>query len=320
MTVAVALVLIVSVSRAAPSVAFDGLADPRPQVGTAAAGHKEDKVFTVEPGTLTEARISVGEVHLFPITLASEQFLSLVVEQRGVDLVVTLIREEDDTPVLQVDTTNATRGEESLFFVAEKAGSYKVKVQPVAAGSGGNYALLIKALREALPADRLLSAGTKSMAEGDRLRKLATGETLAKAIDEYAQALTSWRQAGNAKEETKTLYNTGLSHARLDDYPRALEFYLPLPPRMREHGTEEEQAALLLNIAIGTLNIGEKSDALTYFEQARQLFERLNIPRGLAFTLGELGRSHYLLGENQVALDYYGRALTIWQEIGNERG
>lgn len=312
------LAALVSVSKSVPSLAFNDLWVPQQQINNAGTNKTEARVFDVEPGKLTELRISVGESHLFPITLASKQFLSLVVEQRGVDLSVMLIG-ADDAPVLQVDSTGTTHGEESLFFISENAGTYKVKVQPTRVGSSGDYTLLIKAVREALPSDQLLDAATKAMAEGDRLRKLRKEEAVRKAIDNYSRGLTLWQQIGNRKEEGKALYNIGFAYALLDDYPRSLEFYLPLLPLVRAHGTQEEQAATLLNIGIGTLNIGENSEAITYFEQASTLFESLNVPRGVAFTLGELGRAHYLLGENQEALGYYGRALSIWRELKVEQ-
>lgn len=292
--------------------------NPRQQINTAAA-QTEGKVFGIEPGTSTELRINAGEAHLFPITLAGGQVLSLSVEQRGVDLIVTLVG-ADDAPLFQVDSTSASRGEEVLFFTAENAGIYKVKVQPAQAGSGGDYTLLVRPIREALPRDKLLSAATRAMAAGDHLRKLRNGEALREAIGNYSQALALWQQDGNEKEATKALYNLGWSYAFLDDCAKSLEFYLPLLPLVRTHGTQEEQAAALLNTAICTLNVGETSEALSYFEQARQLFESLNVPRGLASTLVEIGRSHYLLGDNQEALNYYDRAMDIWRGTKNERG
>jgi CHAT domain-containing protein/tetratricopeptide (TPR) repeat protein len=308
------LVTLLSVSNGRSSLAFNSLPNMQ-QFNTVGTKHTEDKVFNVEPGQPIELRLSSGEAHLFPITLTEGQFLSLVVEQRGVDLSLTLIG-ADDIPVFQIDSTSASRGEESLFFISESTGTYKVRVQPARTGSGGDYTLLIKAIRKALPDDLPLVAATKAMAEGNRLRKFRKGEAIRKAIDNYSQALALWRQTGNAKEEGKALYNTGFAYALLDDYSRSLEFYLPALPLILEHGTQEEQAATLLNIGIGTLSIGENSEAITYFEQARELFDGLKIQGGLAFALGEIGRAHYLLGENQEALGFYDRALNIWHEMG----
>src|ERR1051326_4975919 len=206
----------------------DELSTQRQLNGTGTPGG-ENKVYTAEPGKPLELNIKDNVTHFFPISLASNQFLDVVVEQRGVDLAVSLLDANGGT-IFQIDSTSSSRGEETLFVVAETSGSYTIKVQPVRAATGGEYTLVVRLVRDALPEDKLRGAATKAMAEGDRLRKLRDGASLPKAIDSYTLASKLWRQVGDDKEIAKALYNCGKVYALLDDNPRALDCYMQSLP------------------------------------------------------------------------------------------
>jgi len=215
--------------------------------------------------------------------------------------------------LLDVDTSPVSASEESLHFVAPAAGTYEIKVnlgRSPSVDSKGTYEFLIKQLRNALPDDRKRAAATQAASDGDRFRDT---EKRDEAIKEYEKAIELWQQLGESKEEGKALYKLGLFYGALDQNPVARNFYMQALPLMR-HGTSEEQAALNVNLGISNLNAGEVYEARVNFEQALSLFQQADVPRGIAYTLGEMGRASYLLGENQEALTYYHQALAAWRD------
>jgi tetratricopeptide (TPR) repeat protein len=65
---------------------------------------------------------------------------------------------------------------------------------------------------------------------------------------------------------------------------------------------------------------GESEDALTYFQQALQLREKLNAPGDIADTLGNVGVTNANLGKYDEATSAYMRALDLFRKSGDKHG
>lgn len=82
-------------------------------------------------GDAVEKEIKAGEVHSYSLDVpANKQFLFVVVEQRGIDLVAKLV-DADKKKILEVDTPNGRQGAEAVSLVIEKAGKYQIDVFPL---------------------------------------------------------------------------------------------------------------------------------------------------------------------------------------------
>src|SRR6185369_15909779 len=273
---------------------------------------EEKRLVAPALGSPISLEMAFGDSHFFKIDLNSDHYLHLVVSSRRVNMAVSLLGPNGER-LLDVDTSPVSASEESLHFVAPAAGTYEIKVnlgRSPSVDSKGTYEFLIKQLRNALPDDRKRAAATQAASDGDRFRDT---EKRDEAIKEYEKAIELWQQLGESKEEGKALYKLGLFYGALDQNPVARNFYMQALPLMR-HGTSEEQAALNVNLGISNLNAGEVYEARVNFEQALSLFQQADVPRGIAYTLGEMGRASYLLGENQEALTYYHQALAAWRD------
>jgi tetratricopeptide (TPR) repeat protein len=88
----------------------------------------------------------------------------------------------------------------------------------------------------------------------------------------------------------------------------------------RDAGDETYQALCLNAIGNVYLSRGESEDALTYFQQALQLREKLNVPGDIADTLGNLGVTNVNLGQYNQATDAYMRALDLFRKSGDNHG
>ena len=82
---------------------------------------------SLELGKPIEREIAAGETHSFKLNLTAEQYAHVVVDQRGVDVVVSIFA-PNGTRLAQVDMPNGNSGPEPVSLVAETTGAYRVDV------------------------------------------------------------------------------------------------------------------------------------------------------------------------------------------------
>ncbi|WP_420119390.1 tetratricopeptide repeat protein, partial [Micromonospora sp.] len=85
------------------------------------------------------------------------------------------------------------------------------------------------------------------------------------ALEDYQQALTMYRQAGDRGNEAATLNNIGHVYNGLGDRRRALDHYHQALPIQREVGDRSGEAVTLSNIGHVYDNLGDRQLALDHF-------------------------------------------------------
>jgi CHAT domain-containing protein/Tfp pilus assembly protein PilF len=125
----------------------------------------------LEPGQSVARDMKGGESHSYRVTLGADQFLSTVVEQRGVDVTATLVG-PDGTKQAEADSAKGVRGAETLTFIARAAGDYRLDVRAALANAAsGQYEVKIAALRAPTPDERTLDEARRLFEEARRLRQ-----------------------------------------------------------------------------------------------------------------------------------------------------
>jgi hypothetical protein len=81
-------------------------------------------------GTPIERQLGPGDIQSFPIELTENEFVQLVVEQRGVDVVVRVVSPDGKT-VGDFDTPNGDNGPENVSFVSTVKGVYSIFIKPL---------------------------------------------------------------------------------------------------------------------------------------------------------------------------------------------
>ena len=90
-----------------------------------------------------------GDVHQYQVPLSAGQYLEVVVDQRGVDVVVTAFG-PDGTKTSQVDSPNGARGPEPISVAASTPGVYRFEVRSLEANATpGRYEIRIEELLSA---------------------------------------------------------------------------------------------------------------------------------------------------------------------------
>lgn len=100
---------------------------------------------TLQVGTPIERTLATGQSQEFTINLAENTFIQLVVEQRGIDVVVKVVSPAGK-PMGEYDSPNGDEGPEHVSFVAAAAGAYRISVSPLVAADPATGRFEIKVL------------------------------------------------------------------------------------------------------------------------------------------------------------------------------
>jgi hypothetical protein len=85
---------------------------------------------SLQPGTPIERALSAGQTHGYSVSLEQDQLLQLVVDQRGIDVVVRVFSPAGKR-LGEFDSPNGTDGPENVSVIANAAGVYRIDVLPL---------------------------------------------------------------------------------------------------------------------------------------------------------------------------------------------
>jgi CHAT domain-containing protein/Tfp pilus assembly protein PilF len=134
------------------------------------AGQATQQVATpLELGKPIERELAGGQSHSYQITLAAGQYLNVLVEQRGIDVVVRL-QGPDGKLIFEFDSEIRKQGQEPVSQVAEIAGDYRLNVVAKEKNAPtGRYEIQVVELRAAVESDHALQEARKLNAEFRKL-------------------------------------------------------------------------------------------------------------------------------------------------------
>ena len=304
-------------------------------------------VQRLEPGKPIERELDGGGFHVYTIHLRAEQFMTLVVDQRGIDVVLTLFA-PDGKQVMDVDSPNGKNGPERLSFIAISTGPYKLQVRSLEKKTSiGHYEVRVDGLRPATTEEKLelasiqfaaLLASTKTEAERTSLlaaNKTAVNIELIRALDNQAQELGNRRNLGQAAAidqlalhlaeqlDDKTgqgdaLYAMGWVRLQQDDPSRALA-HVQRSLVLREALGDKLKIANSLNLmAIGHQHQRKFTEALDYYEKALAIYETISQKESIARIAVSIAGLHQAKGNNALALEAFQRGLPAIEATGNK--
>ncbi len=83
---------------------------------------------------------------------------------------------------------------------------------------------------------------------------------------------------------------------------------------------KEEKSEILNEVGIIFSYLGEFNKALEYYKKAMKLYEELGKNEGIAAQLGNIGIVFDIKGEHEKALEYFEKALKLYEELGRTDG
>jgi CHAT domain-containing protein/tetratricopeptide (TPR) repeat protein len=290
----------------------------------------------LEQGKPIERELSGGAVHAYSIQLTEGQFLSVIVDQRGIDVAVTLLG-PDGKQIEKVDSPNGANGPEPLSVLAKASGLYLIEVRSLDTKiRAGRYEVRIEALREATPEDKKFGrikdlavtlANMKTQEEGvaalakepelvtvelwQALNELGRPQQSPQATVTYRLGLRIAEQLGYRQGVAKSLNNIGVIYRNEGDLKQAMEYFQKAVPLIEELG--DNGATLLVNIGIIHQRQGNSALALEVYEKVLNLYKA---SAGFAVTSARLNIAniHLEQGDYSRALEELRTVLKLSEE------
>ena len=307
-------------------------------------------------GKPIQRSLSKDEAYSYTLALIANQYVYVVVDQRGVDVEVAIYG-PDNAKIVQVDSPNDNLGPESLSFVADIAGTYRLEVRAVQERNAiGPYEVRLVQSRNATQEDRNRFTAQKLSMEAKALRNKRNVESYQQASIKYLEALNGWRAVndkmmqaftlhelgwiygdigqyqkaldcyaqagplykavGERKGEANVISNTAWVYGELGDNQKALEMYLLADEAFRATG--EVDSVSLSNIGAALIKLGQHNRALEYNFRALELRRATNDRARQALSLTNIGTSYQYLNQPEKALDYYMQSLVLMPEVKDD--
>jgi CHAT domain-containing protein/Tfp pilus assembly protein PilF len=129
----------------------------------------EKEISALEPGRRIKRAMAGGQRHSYQVKLDAGQFLKVIVEQLGIDVVI-LVYGPDGELLSEMDSENRLPGQDGASLVAEVAGDYRVALRPrLEKAPAGDYEIRIEDLRAATGFDRDLYKARRIYQEARQL-------------------------------------------------------------------------------------------------------------------------------------------------------
>jgi CHAT domain-containing protein/tetratricopeptide (TPR) repeat protein len=279
--------------------------------------NSENKVQLLELNKPIERELVGGGAHTYQINLIAGHYIHVVVEQRGVDVVVVLF-DGAGKQLSEVDSPNGVQGHEPLTWIAESSSVYRLEVRSLdKTAKAGRYEIKVVALKDATEQDKKSVTAKRAFAEAERLRGQQTAESLRKAIEKYTEALQHWREIGDMDGQSNALNNMAIVHYMLGEIKDAAERLNQALLIARATNNRAGEGEILGNLGYMYGLLGQPQKALECHNQALPIFQVTRNRQGEGATLNNIGLIYDSLGEKRKALGFYNQALPIARELGD---
>jgi CHAT domain-containing protein/Tfp pilus assembly protein PilF len=269
----------------------------------------------LEPGKPVERELAGGQSHQYRIELPAGQYLHVVVDQRGIDVVVALLGPAGNR-ILEVDAPNGAWGPEDMAAVVDAEGSYRVAVQSLDKNvPAGKYEIRVVESRAATQQDRQRLRAKAAVAQGKDLLTKRSAASLKSALQKGGEALAQFRAAGDESGQATALDLLATANWMSGNAREALGQMEQMVALLRKLGQEEDLSAALNNLNVLYSNLGMAERALDTSREALALVRKLHNRGGEAFVLGNIGVIYYHLGEYEKALEYLEQARPLDKEL-----
>src|SRR6266540_2626787 len=290
-----------------------------PREASRGAGDDQD-VRVLEPGAPIKRELAGSRQQSYRIKLSAGQFLKVIVEQQGIDVVVLLSGPDgkqgsQGNQNWEFNTESRLRGQEEAPLVAEVTGEYRLTVRPAQKDArAGGYEIRIEELRAATESDRALQEARKLSEEA---RQLEHGRKYDEALRLYERALAIREKAlgPDHPHVAGSLSNLANIYYFRGDFAKAEPLYeRALAIREKALGPDHPDVAASLNNLASIYNLkGDFEKAESFYQRALAIWEKALGPDHpqVTLSLDNLASLYRAKGDNTKAEPLAQRALAI---------
>jgi len=290
------------------------------------AGNKADdesEARPLEPGKAIKRELAGGHSHTYLIWLSAGQFLKVIVEQQGIDVVTQLSKLGGGDQISEFDSQRGSKGQESATLLTEAAGIYRLTVRPRQKNApAGEYEIRIEELRAATEDDLAVNEARKLYQESLKLLRAGNYDEAMPLVDRSREIRErvlgpEHVSVADALVVLATLYYYKGEYAKAEPiYQRALVI------REKALGPEHSGvAAILNNLANLYVNTSNYAKAEAFYQRALTINEKLLGPNHtiIAGYLNNLAIIYGVRGDLTKAEQMCQRALVIREKaLGSE--
>jgi CHAT domain-containing protein/tetratricopeptide (TPR) repeat protein len=273
------------------------------------------KVAASTPTFANSTRSLVGgETESQKIRIASNQYLRLVVNQRGIRLRVALLGPKGNF-LAEKQSSEAFYGSLRLSYITKQDGIYSIIVSPVDKhAASGSFRLKIDELRSVQPQDRIRVAAEQSASVANHYFEKGNWSA---SLNEYNEAMRLWNKVNDPLEQAEGFEEIGDVHHVVGDLHKAKECFERAVSLYRSVNATFEETRSLNDIGAEYLSLGELDPAFESLHRALQLSRGGGDLQGEAISLKNIGFAYQTTGESQRALDSLYQALDISRRIAD---
>ena len=296
---------------------------------TVAQSDNRADVQKLEVGKITPATIEGDQKQSYVIPMEKGQYLELIVEQKNVDVIVTLF-DPQGQQVLEMDITG--RSEELVLAIAEQTGNYRLQVRRVEQDAlRGDYRVRLVALKAASQNEQAkVSAyrkAEKALLDGIALLNVGKPESSQQALEKFKEALRNYQVIEQPSIVGMVLVQMGNAYIALEDYPKALDSYQQALVITREGGELIGEAYALQGIGTVYFLQGDQEESVNFLKQSLAVWQKMPerperkgtlqllaiAYRELKWYPGAKTTFQKVLSMDREQGDRKGEALTLWQ-------
>lgn len=259
-----------------------------------------------------------GEKHGYHLKLQANDFLRLVVEQQGIDVVVRLLG-PDGKLIQEVDSPNGTQGPEPVSSIVEVAGTYTLEIEALEKTAlPGKYEVKSEAIKPATEQDRAQVAITRLYEQSRQLRQAGK---YAEALPLAEQALKRWEKLLGPESPlvADSLNNLAEIYRAIGKYDLAEPLLVrSLAIYEKAFGADHPLVAESLNnLGVIAFSKGDYLRAEPFFERVLAMREKILGPDhpDFAQSLNNLAFLTYTKGDYARAETLYVRAIAIREKV-----
>ncbi|BBD59196.1 TPR domain protein [Nostoc sp. HK-01] len=162
------------------------------------------------------------------------------------------------------------------------------------------------------------TAAERVFQEGVELYQQRTAESFKQSIAKFEASLKLWQKVGDVKQQAVAINNLGFLYDLLGDKQQALKFYNQSLPLSWQVGDKAQQAITLSNIGGVYSALGDKQQALKFYNQSLLLSQQVGDKTQQATTLNNIGTVYSALGDKQQALKFYNQSLPLSRQVDDK--
>ena len=249
--------------------------------------------------------------HVYQLTLSAQKFARIVLEQKGVDVVLTVMA-PDGSLYRKVDNPNGLYGPETISILADAASVYSIEISASVNTPGGGYELRVEEPLQVPDAEQKQVLAETIFAEAQQLRSNKKYES---AIQKYHEALALWNKLDDKLEQGYSLTNAARCYKALGIPTRALDLFAEALVHLRAANDLAGQAFTLNEIGGVHRDFGNPQDAITIYEQALKLRLEIGDQYGQAQLYNNLGLTYSNMGYQARAAEDYEKSSQLWREL-----